>query len=184
MKQLSRFQGWTLGMVFSTMVWAILIGGTCAIVGCSDPMLQGVAIGLGTSTASQEASDMAQESKTALVAKILMLQQELEAATTPEQQAALQAELDAVMKKQELAELTATIADTVKAALERDWGDKPASPDNLAWILGTAATVLGGYGAKKTLDDKKHLAAINRVKVASKQGDLKTGDVYKAIDGA
>jgi outer membrane murein-binding lipoprotein Lpp len=152
--------------------------------GCGDPMTEGILIGLGTSTASSEATDMAQESKTALVAKILQLQQDLEAAATPEQQAALREQLEAAQKKQELAELTSTIADTVKAGLERDWGDKPASPDNLAWILGSAATVLGGIAGKKTLDDRKHVAAINRVKVASKSGDLTTGAVYKEINGA
>lgn len=180
-----RSQGWEIGLLISIAIWCVLIGGTCAMVGCGDPMTQGVLIGLGTSTATEEASQLAQDSKTALVAKILQLQQELEAAATPEQQAALQAQLDAAVKKQEYADLTATIADTVKAGLERDWGDKPTSPDNLAWILGSAATVLGGIAGKKTLDDRKHVAAITRVKVASKNNDAMTsGQVYKEINGA
>ena len=186
MKQLTRFQGWTLGFVISLVLWCMIIGGTCAMVGCSDPMLQGVAIGLGTSTATGEATELAAESKTALVAKILMLQQELEAAATPEQQAALQAELDAAKKKQEIADLTAAITAKINEGINRDWGDKPASPDNLAWLLTAGATILGGgYGAKKHLDVRRHEAAINRVKVASKCADsMKTGDVYKAINGA
>lgn len=180
-----RSQGWTIGLVTSLMLWAILIGGTCAMVGCGDPMTEGILIGLGSSTATQEASDMAQESKTALVAKILQLKHELEAAATPEQQAALQEQLDATIKKQEYVELTATITDQIKAGLDRDWGDKPTSPDNLAWILGAAATAMTGLAGKKTYDDKKKADALNRVKVASKTTDaMKTGDVYKAINGA
>ena len=181
---MNRAQGWTLGFAVSFLMWCLIIGGTCALVGCGDPMTEGVLIGLGTSTAAGEASDMARESKTALVAKILKLQQELDTAATPEQQAALQAELDAAKKKQEIVELTAAITDKIKEGIGRDWGDKPASPDNLAWILGSLATVATGYAGKKTYDDRKKAVALNNVKVASKQGDLKTGDVYKAINGA
>lgn len=156
-----------------------------ALPGCGDPMTEGVLIGLGTSTATQEASDLAAQNKTALVAKILQLQSELDAAATPEQQAALQEQLDAAYKKQEIVELTASITDKVNEGINRDWGDKPASPDNLAWILGAAGTILGGgYGVKKARDDKQKAAAIARVKVASKSGDLNTGQVYKEINGA
>lgn len=189
MKQLTRFQGWSLGFVISLILWCMIIGGTCALVGCSDPMTQGVLIGLGTSTATEEASKLAQDSKTQLVAKILQLQQELEQAATPEQQAALQAELDAANKKQEYVDLTSTIADTVKAGLERDWGDKPTQGEegknNLAYILATVAGLATTYAGKKTLDDRKKAVAINNVKVASKQGETMTsGEVYKAINGA
>jgi hypothetical protein len=169
-------------LVISAALWLAVLLVLGAVTGCGDPMTEGVLIGLGTSTATSEATELAAESKTALVAKILQLQQELEAAATPEQQAALQAELDKANKQKEMADLTAAVLEQAKEGFERDWS-KPASPDNLAWILGSAATVLGGIAGKKTLDDRKHLAAINRVKVASKIGDLNQGGVYKAING-
>ena len=179
---MNKAQGWAMGFVISAVLWGIIISGVMCVAGCSDPMLQGIAIGLGTSTASTEASELAAENKTALVAKILQLQQKLEAAATPEQQAALQGQLDAALKKQELADLTATIADTVKAGLERDWGDKPTSPDNLAWILGSAATVMGGLAGKKTLDDRKKAAVITKIKIASKSD--KEREIYEAAGTA
>lgn len=176
-------------IIFRVIAYAILLFAAilmlCILPGCGDPMTEGVLIGLGTSTAAGEATELAAESKTALVAKILKLQSELDAAATPEQQAALQAELDVAKKQQEIANLTASITEKINEGINRDWGDKPESPDNLAWILGSAATVLGGIAGKKTLDDRKHVAAINRVKVASKNSDgLKTGEVYKVINGA
>ena len=152
--------------------------------GCADPMLQGVAIGVGASETTAEVSKMAQESKTALVAKILQLQQDLEAAATPEQQAALQAELDAANKKQEIADLTAAITNTIQAGIQRDWGDKPTEgqdgANNLAYILGSIATVAAGYAGKKQLDSNKQAAAIARVKIAAKPEDEQK--VYNALN--
>lgn len=188
MKQLSRFQGWTLGALISLTMWFVIVGGTCAIVGgCSDPMMQGVAIGVGGSHAATDASDLARENKTALVAEILRLRQELSVAATPEQQKELQARLTAAEKKQELADLTATITDTIQAGIQRDWGDKPlegqAGKNNLAYILGTLATLATGYAGKKTLDEKKKAAAIARVKIAAKPDSEK--EIYTALnDGA
>lgn len=173
-------------MVVSGLLWFVIIGGTCAIVGCSDPMLQGVAIGVGASESTSEVSKMAQESKTALVAKILQLQQDLEAAATPEQQAALQAELDAANKKQEIAELTAQITNNIQAGIRRDWGDKPTEgqegKDNLAYILGTIAALAASYAGKKQLDSNKQAAALSRVKIAAKPAEEQK--VYNAIGGA
>ena len=145
-------------------------------------MLEGIAIGLGGSTATTEAVDLAAESKNKLIVEILRMRQELEAATTPEEKAALEKQLSEVERKQELAELTEGIANTVKAGLERNWGDKPASPDNLAWILGSAATVLGGYAGKKTLDDRRKAAAITKIKIASKSE--KEREIYEAAGTA
>ena len=186
---MERSQGWLLGMVVSAMLWCVIIGGTCAIVivpGCGDPMLQGVAIGVGGSQAATEAADLAQENKTALVAEILRLRQELSVAATPEQQQALQAKLAAAEKKQEIAELTATITDTIQAGIQRDWGDKPlegeAGANNIAYILGTLATLATGYAGKKTLDSNKQAAALARVKIAAKPAEEQK--VYNAIGGA
>lgn len=164
---------------FSILAIAICI---LAIAGCGDPMMQGIAIGLGASEATGQATDLAAESKTKLVAEILRLRGELDDAATPAEKAALEEKLAAAERKAELAELTESIANTVKAGLERDWGDKPASPDNLAWILGTAATVLGGYAGKKTLDDRKKAAAITKIKIASKSD--KEREIYEAAGTA
>jgi hypothetical protein len=187
MKQLSRFQGWSLAMVVGLMMWCLIIGGTCALVGgCGDPMMQGVAIGVGGSQAATEAADLAQENKTALVAEILRLRQELSVAATPEQQQALQAKLNAAEKKQEIADLTAAITDQIQAGIQRDWGDKPMEgqdgANNIAYILGTLATLATGYAGKKTLDSNKQAAAIARVKIAAKPVDEQK--VYNAINGA
>ena len=180
---MNRAQGWALGFAISFLMWCLIIGGTCALVGCDGGLGEGVLLGIGASTTASEASDMAKENKTALIAKILKLQQELDAAATPEQQAALQAEFDAAKKKQEIADLTAAITDKIKEGISRDWGDKTASPDNLAWILGSLATVATGYAGKKTYDDKKKAAAIARVKIAAKPESEK--EIYTRLnDGA
>jgi hypothetical protein len=173
------------------IVLLVILAGALGLMfclsGCGDPMMEGIAIGVGTSKAASDASEMARESKTALVAKILQLQQDLEAAATPEAYAAIEAELAAANKKQEYVELTSAIADTVKSGLERDWGDKPFEGDsgtnNLAWILGSLATVATGYAGKKTLDVKRKDDAIARVKIAAKPADEK--EIYEALnDGA
>ena len=180
---MSRVQGWTLGFLISAVLWIMIIGGTCALTGCESGVAEGIGIGLGTSQAASEAQELANQKKSILVAEILRLRNELETAA-PEEKAALQKQLESLERKQELAELTSSITEQVQSGLARDWGDKPASPDNLAWILGAAATVLGGVAGKKTLDDKRKADAINRVKVASKNSEgLKTGEVYKAING-
>ena len=187
MKQLSRFQGWTLGALVSLVMWSLIIGGTCALVGgCSDPIAQGVAIGVGGSQAATGAADLAKENKMALVAEILRLRQDLSVAATPEQQEALQSKLDVAEKKQEIADLTATITNTIQAGIQRDWGDKPLEgqegANNIAYILGTLATLATGYAGKKTLDSNKQAAAIARVKIAAKPADEQK--VYNAINGA
>ena len=166
------------------ILFALILLCALLICGCESGVVEGIGIGLGTSQAATEAEKLAAQKKSILVAEILKLRNDLEVAS-PEEKAALEAKLAGLERKQEIAEMTSSITDQIKAGIERDWGDKPASPDNLAWILGSAATVLGGIAGKKTLDDRKHLAAINRVKVASKNSDgLKTGEVYKAINGA
>lgn len=186
MKQLSRLQGWKFGALVGSLVIWIIIGGTCAFMGgCSDPMMQGVAIGVGGSQAATEAADLAQENKTALVAEILRLRQELSAAATPEQQKEVQDKLTAAEKKQEIAEITASITDTIQAGIRRDWGDKPLEgqegANNLAYVLGTLATLAAGYAGKKTLDSNKQAAALSRVKISAKPPEEQK--VYKAING-
>lgn len=182
---MSRTIGYTIGVVISIFLWAVIaLCVMLAVGGCGDPMTEGILIGAGSSGALSEGADMASESRERLIAEILRLKAEVSAAPSQEERDALQSELDKLEEKQRTADLTASIMGKVKEGIERDWGDKPASPDNLAWILGSAATVLGGIAGKKTYDDKKHVAAINRVKVASKQGDLNQGGVYKAINGA
>jgi len=153
-----------------------------SMAGCSDPMLQGLAIGAGSSEALSGSADIAKESRERLIAEILRLRNEVANAPTPDEKAALEKKLAQAERKQELAELTESIANTVKAGLERDWGDQPASPDNLAWILGSAATVLGGIAGKKTLDDRKKAAAITKIKIASKSEDERK--VYEAAGTA
>jgi len=178
-----RAQGWALAFLLGAILWAMIIMAVLSIGGCDSGVMEGVAIGVGTSRTASEAEQLAQQKKTALVAEILKLRTELENADPAEKQA-LQAKLDQLEKKQQMAELTSQISDTIRAGLERDWGKEPASPDNLAWILGSAATVLGGIAGKKTLDDHKKAAAINRVKIASKNEPLDQGKVYSAIGEA
>ena len=140
--------------------------------GCGDPMSEGIMIGLGTSTAAQEATELAQENKTALVAKIIQLQAERDAATSPDVVALIQSKLDKAEKQQEIADLTTSITAQINAGIKRDWGDKPlegaAGTNNLAYILGSIATVAAGYAGKKQLDSNKQAAAIARVKIAAK----------------
>jgi len=163
------------------IVMIVGLAGACiGVGGCSDAMMKGVAIGLGTSAAAGDAQAMAQESKTALVAKILQLRQDLENAATPAEYAALEAKLAEAEKKQEYADLTANIADSVKEGIERDWGDEPASGDNLAWILGAAATVFGGVAGKQTMAARRKDAAIARVKIAAKPDAEK--EIYTALN--
>ncbi len=170
-------------MVVDAVLFAFIFLMALVLTGCESGVLEGVAIGVGTSKTASEAEQLAQQKKTALIAEIIKLRTELENAA-PEEKAALQSKLDTLEQKQQLAELTSSIADTVKAGIEREWGDKPTSPDNLAWILGSAATVLGGIAGKKTLDDRKKAAAINRVKIASKAETLDQGKVYSVIGEA
>jgi len=170
-------------IVIDAILFALILMAALFLAGCESGVLEGVAIGVGTSKTASEAEQLAQQKKTALVAEIIKLRSELENAA-PEEKAELQSKLAALEQKQQLAELTSSIADTVRAGIERDWGDKPGSPDNLAWILGSAATVLGGYAGKKTLDDRRKAAAINRVKIASKAETLDQGKVYSVIGEA
>ena len=160
---------------------AIIALFTC---GCGDPMSEGIMIGLGTSTAAQEATDLAQENKTALVAKIIQLQAERDAAISPDVVAMIQAKLDKAEKQQEVAIMTASITEQVNAAINRDWGDKPlegaAGTNNLAYILGSIATVAAGYAGKKQLDSNKQAAAIARVKIAAKPESEK--EIYNALN--
>lgn len=154
------------------------------IGGCGDPMSEGIMIGLGTSTAAQEATDLAQENKTALVAKILQLQAERDAATSPEVVELIQSKLDKAEKQQEIADLTSSITAQINAGIQRDWGDKPLEgaegTNNLAYILGSIATVAAGYAGKKQLDSNKQAAAIARVKIAAKPKTEQ--DVYNALN--
>jgi hypothetical protein len=169
-------------VIEALLFMAILFFALC-LSGCDSGVLEGVAIGVGTSQTASEAEQLAQKKKTALVAEIIKLRNDL-ANADPEQKSELEAKLASLERKQEMAELTSSIADTVRAGIERDWGDKAESPDNLAWILGSAATILGGYAGKKTIDDRKKAAAINRVKIASKAETLDQGKVYSAIGDA
>ena len=154
------------------------------LVGCGDPMTEGVLIGLGTSTAASEAGELARENKTALIAKVLQLQTALDNATSPEEIAVIQAKLASAEKQQEIAQLTQSITEQINAGIQRDWGEKPtkgaAGTNNLAYILGSIATVAAGYAGKKQLDSNKQAAAIARVKIAAKPDSEK--EVYTALN--
>ena len=138
--------------------------------GCGDPMTEGIAIGVGVG--SEAATSLAKEDKNVLIAQILQLKADLANSASPEETAAIQAKLDEVNKKQEIAELTQTITEQIQAGIKRDWGDKPlegeAGANNLAYILGSIATVAAGYAGKKQLDSNKQAAAIARVKIGAK----------------
>lgn len=153
--------------------------------GCSDPMTQGIAIGVGASETAIGATDMAKESKTILIAEILRLRTKLAAAPTPRALTAIQEKLTTAEKKQEVIELTESIATVITEGIGRDWGEKPTSPEsgpnNLAWILGTLATLATTYAGKKTLDDRAKAKAIRRVTIAAKPEQEK--EVYSAIEG-
>ena len=150
--------------------------------GCGDPMTEGIAIGVGVG--SEAATSLAKEDKNVLIAQILQLKADLANSASPEETAAIQAKLDEVNKKQEIAELTQTITEQIQAGIKRDWGDKPlegeAGANNLAYILGSIATVAAGYAGKKQLDSNKQAAAINRVKMAAKPDDERK--VYEALN--
>ena len=151
-------------------------------MGCGDPMTEGIAIGVGVG--SEAATSLAKEDKNVLIAQILQLKADLANSASPEETAAIQAKLDEVNKKQEIAELTQTITEQIQAGIKRDWGDKPlegeAGANNLAYVLGTLATLATGYAGKKQLDSNKQAAAINRVKMAAKPDDERK--VYEALN--
>ena len=167
-----------------TLVFIGMIGFILLFTGCGDPMTEGVLIGLGTSTAASEAEELAKDNKTALIAKILQLQLERENATSPEEVAIIQDKLDKAEKQQEIALLTASITEQINAGIKRDWGDKPlegaAGTNNLAYILGSLATVAAGYAGKKQLDSNKQSKAIAAVKIAAKPEDERK--VYEALN--
>lgn len=149
--------------------------------GCGGELVEGILIGAGSGQALTEAQQLAEQKKTALIAEILTLRQVLAQTTDPAEVANLQDKLDTAEKKQQIADLTDSIATQVKAGLERDWS-QPASTDNLTWLLGSAATILGGYGAKKTLDDRKKAKQIAAVKIAAKSDDERK--VYEKFETA
>jgi hypothetical protein len=162
------------------MIWLLLIFGIMGLVsGCDGGIMEGVAIGIGTSEAATEAQALAEAKKTALVAEILRLREALANAPTVAEKELLQEALDTAEKKQEIAALTESITASVNEGIRRDWSE-PAAPDNLAWILGSAATILGGYAGKKKYDDSKKAKAIAAVKIAAKsEAEAK---VYNALN--
>ena len=131
-------------IVITTAVLLII-----ALAGCNEAMLKGVAIGVGASNATAEASELAKEAKTTLIAQILELKHQLEEAASPEEVAKLEKELAALAKKQEIIALTETICNTVNEGLQRDWGtNEPVEQaSNARWILELITTLgLAGYG--------------------------------------
>jgi hypothetical protein len=134
---------------------------------CGGELVEGILIGAGSGKALSETQQLAEQKKTALIAEILSLREQLSTTTDPAEVLALQDKLDTAEQKQQIAELTDSIATQVKAGLERDWS-QPASTDNLTWLLGAGATILAGYGTKKTLDDKCKAKAIARIKIGAK----------------
>lgn len=160
-----------------TLILPILL-----IAGCGGELVEGILIGAGSGRVLTETQKLAEQKKTALIAEILSLRQELEETIDPAEVTALKAQLVTAEKKQQIAELTDSIATQVKAGLERDWGEKPTSSENLTWLLGAGATILAGYGTKKTLDDRNKAKALTAVKIAAKPDSER--EIYEKIGTA
>jgi len=173
--QMSKSRGQNMRNALILLILPIMLSG------CGGELVEGILIGAGSGQALTEAQELAQEKKTALIAEILTLRQELEETTDPAEVVVLKAQLATAEKKQQIADLTDSIATQVKAGLERDWS-KPASTDNLTWLLGSAATILAGYGTKKTLDDRNKAKALTAVKIAAKPEDERK--IYEKIGTA
>ena len=144
-----------VSIVGGLLIWAAVIFLVFAAYGCSDPMTQGIAIGVGASAGAEETQKLAAASKEALIAEVLRLREEIKDAATPEEQAALQEELNVLEEKQKVVEMTESITNKVSEGLQRDWESKDPQKqvDNWMWIAGLAVTIF--YGAKKTLDANK-----------------------------
>lgn len=175
-----KAKGWIIGRLMSRAMGLVTLGVVVSLSGCMDPMAQGIAIGIGASAGAEETQKLARESKTALIAEVLRLRQEVEAAPTPEEKAILQAKLAEAEHKQEIAALTEQISNTVAEGLKKDWtSNEPATQsENWAWIAGLAATVL--YGGKKTLDDRAKGKAIAAVKINAKPEEERK--IYQALN--
>ena len=161
-------------------LWTIIFLGVLAFSGCSDPMAQGIAIGVGASAGAEETQKLAQENKMVLVAEVLRLRHEVEAAPTVEDRTILEAKLLQAEKKQEIAALTETISNNVVQVLQKDWSSKDpqTQSENWALIAGLAASVL--YGGKKTYDTAQLTKAVSRVKIASKSEQEQK--IYQALN--
>jgi hypothetical protein len=146
---------WLSAIAIGMLFWFVTIFLLFHAIGCSDPTMQGIAIGVGASAGAEESQKLAAASKEALIAEVLRLRQEVESAATAEEKAVLERQLAAAEDKQKVAELTESVADKVSEGLHKDWTSKDPGTqvENWQWIAGLAATLL--YGAKKTVDARK-----------------------------
>jgi len=168
--------------------WVIL---AVLLSGCDGGMMEGILIGAGTSTVATEGQALAEQKKSALVAEIVKLRSALEIAQEdPAEKAVLEAKLVELEKKQSQVEMTDLVSSLVKETIQRDWGSKPMEGqdgrNNLAYILGTAATAAAAFAGKKTLEANQKDKAISRVKIAAKaQNDgEKEAEIYRLIGDA
>jgi hypothetical protein len=153
---------------------------------CGGELVEGILIGAGSGKALTESQKLAEQKKTALIAQIITLREQLDQTTDPLEVKALQDKLASAEQKQRFAELTDTIASQVKAGLERDWGEKPAQGEqgasNLTYLLGAAATVAASIAGKKTYEVSKKDRQIAAVKIAAKPTEER--EIYERIGTA
>lgn len=153
---------------------------------CDGGLVDGILIGAGSGKALTEAQKLAEQKKTALIAEILTLREQLDSTTDPIEVAALQERLAGAEQKQQITQLTDSIATQVKAGLERDWGERPAQggegASNLTYLLGAAATIAASYAGKKTYEVAKKDRQIAAVKIAAKPDTERR--VYESIGTA
>jgi len=175
------------------MKLTILVCLAVLVCGCDGGLTEGILIGAGGSAAASETQRLTEQKKTALVAEIVKLRGALDIAegqVNPAEKAALEAKLVELEKKQSQVEMADLVATLVKTTIERDWGEKPtegeAGTNNLAYILGTAATVAATYAGKKTLESNRKERALTAVKIAAKEQDdgKKEAELYRVINEA
>jgi len=125
------------GLVLMGCLLVLLIGG------CTDPMVEGIAIGVGASEVGGEGQELATSAKERLIAEVLALRLKLENAPDLVVVHDLQEKLAAAEKKLSIATMTETAADKVNEALGKDWGNKEKLPDNMRWLLEAGLAVFG-----------------------------------------
>ena len=147
--------GLTIGLL---SIWLVV-----GFQGCTSEFLGGALVGAGTSAAATEAQQLAQQKKTALIAKILELEAAVEAAGTPAEKAALEKELTQYKKQEEIANIVSGVTDDVREVLNRDWTSKDPNvlADNVHWLI----LAIGGYFGwekKRSNDKNKKIEELQR----------------------
>lgn len=133
-------------IVLVAMVIVIL---SLGIEGCEEAFFKGVATGVGASQATTEATELAKEAKTVLVAEILRLRQELEKTPAPEEKASLEARIAVLQKQQDIATITEAVLNKVGQGVQRNWSteDPQEKQANYNWLIETIVALgLTGYG--------------------------------------